>query len=105
TRLLLGQGRLAPDDLLFGNPEGGPPRPSAVSSDWGDVAERLGMPGVTFHGLRDAHASPLIAGNIEIVTICKRFGKHRPMLTLAIYAHMLHTDDSKAAVAINAALG
>jgi hypothetical protein len=30
---------------------------------------------------------------------------YRPTMTLAIYAHMFHTDDSKAAVAINAALG
>jgi integrase len=105
TRLLLGQGRLAPDDLLFGNLEGGPLRPSAISSDWGDVAERLGVPEVTFHGLRHTHASQLIAGNVDIVTISKRLGHAKPSVTLAIYAHMFHTDDSKAAVAINAALG
>jgi len=29
----------------------------------------------------------------------------KPSVTLAIYAHMFHTDDSKAAAAINAALG
>ena len=103
TRLLLGEGRLAPDDLLFGNLEGGPLRPSAISSDWGDVAERLGMPEVTFHGLRHTHASQLIASNIDIVTISKRLGHAKPSVTLAIYAHMFHTDDSKAAAAINAA--
>ena len=32
-------------------------------------------------------------------------GMGKPSVTLAIYAHMFHTDDSKAAVAINAALG
>src|SRR5215831_19008020 len=42
TRLLLGQGKLAPDDLLFANLEGGPLRPSSVSSDWGSLAERMG---------------------------------------------------------------
>src|SRR5262249_29384185 len=103
--IIAGAGRLAPDDLLFGNLEGGPPRPSAVSSDWDDVAERLGMPEVTFHGLRHTHASQLIAGNVDIVTISKRLGHAKPSVTLAIYAHMFHTDDSKAAVAINAALG
>jgi integrase len=103
TRLLLGEGRLAPDDLLFGNLEGGPLRPSAISSDWGDVAERLGMPEVTFQGLRHTHASQLIASNIDIVTISKRLGHAKPSVTLAIYAHMFHTDDSKAAAAINAA--
>ena len=60
---------------------------------------------ITFHGLRHTHASQLIAGNVDIVTISKRLGHAKPSVTLAIYAHMFHTDDSKAAVAINAALG
>jgi len=47
----------------------------------------------------------LIAGNVDIVTIGKRLGHARPSVTLAIYAHMFHTDDSKAAAAINARLG
>jgi integrase len=101
TRLLLGQGRLAPDDLLFANLEGRPLRPSAVSSDWGEIAERIGMPEVTFHALRHTHASQLIAGNVDIVTISKRLGHAKPSVTLAIYAHMFHTDDSKAAAVIN----
>ena len=105
TRLLLGQGRPAPDDLLFANLDGRPLRPSAVSSDWGDLAERIGIPDITFHALRHTHASQLIAGNVDIVTIGKRLGHARPSVTLAIYAHMFHTDDSKAAAAINAAFG
>jgi integrase len=105
ARLLLGQGRLASDDLLFTGLEGQPLRPSAVSSDWGELAERIGMPGITFHGLRHTHASQLIAGNVDIVTISKRLGHAKPSVTLAIYAHMFHTDDSKAAAVINAVIG
>jgi integrase len=60
---------------------------------------------LAFHGLPHTHASQLIAGNVDIVTISKRLGHAKPSVTLAIYAHMFHTDDSKAAVAINAALG
>ena len=81
-----------------------PLQPSNVSSDWGDLAERIGAPGVTFHGLRHTHASQLIASGVDIVTISKRLGHAKPSVTLAIYAHMFHTDDSKAANAINAAL-
>jgi integrase len=51
------------------------------------------------------HTSQLIAGNVDIVTISKRLGHSKPSITLAIYAHMFHTDDSKAAAVINAALG
>jgi integrase len=103
-RLKLGAGRLPDDALLFANLEGEPLQPSNVSSDWGQVAERLGMPEVTFHGLRHTHASQLISSGVDIVTVSKRLGHAKPSVTLAIYAHMFHTDDSKAAAAINAAL-
>jgi integrase len=104
TRLQLGLGKLAPDDLLFANLEGRPLRPSAVSSDFGDLAERIGMPEITFHGLRHSHASQLISRGVDIVTISKRLGHAKPSVTLAIYAHMFTSDDRKAAAAINAAL-
>jgi integrase len=103
-RVKLGLGRLGPDDLLFANLEGKPLRPSAVSSDWGNLAERIGMPEITFHALRHSHASLLIASGVDIVTISKRLGHAKPSVTLAIYAHMFTSDDSKAAAAVNAAL-
>jgi hypothetical protein len=80
-------------------------RPSAISSDWGEAAESIGMPEITFHALRHTHASQLIASGVDIVTISKRLGHAKPSVTLAIYAHMFTSDDRKAAAAINAALG
>jgi integrase len=105
TRLKLGLGRRGPEDLLFATAEGNPPRTTAVSKAWADLASRIGMPEVTFHSLRHTHASQLIAQGIDIVTISKRLGHANPRITLAIYAHLFATDDSKAAAAINAALG
>src|SRR5258707_14844585 len=103
-RMQLGAGRLPDDALLFANLEGEPLQPGNVSSDWGELAGRLGMPEVTFHALRHTHASQLIAAGVDIVTVSKRLGHAKPSVTLAIYAHMFTTDDSKAAAAINAAL-
>jgi integrase len=60
---------------------------------------------ITFHGLRHTHASQLLASNVDVVTISKRLGHKKPSVTLAIYAHMFHTDDHKAAAAVIAALG
>ena len=80
----LGRGKLVPDDVPFANLEGGPLRPSAVSSDWGDPAERIGMPEITFHGLCRSHASQLIASGVDAVTISKRLGHAQPSVTLAI---------------------
>ena len=67
------------------NPAAGPARPSGG-------------------GLRHTHASQLISSGADIVTVSKRLGHAKPSVTLAIYAHMFHTDDSEAAAAINAAL-
>jgi integrase len=91
----LGAGRLPDDALLFSNLEGNPLQPSNVSSDWGELAERIGVPEVTFHGLRHTHASQLIASGVDLVTISKRLGHAKPSVTLAIYAHMFTTDDSR----------
>jgi integrase len=94
-----------PDDaLLFATLDGGPRRPGNLSSDWREDAEALGVAGVTFHGLRHTHASQLIASGVDIVTVSKRLGHAKPSVTLAIYSHLFHTDDRKAAAAINAAL-
>ncbi len=46
----------------------------------------------------------LLASGVDIVTVSKRLGHAKPSVTLAIYAHMFTSDDSKAAAAINAAL-
>ena len=103
-RMRLGLGKLPDDTLLFANLQGDPLRPGNMSSDWSEDAEALGVPGVTFHGLRHTHASQLIARDVDIVTVSKRLGHAKPSITLAIYAHLFHTDDRKAAAAINAAL-
>ena len=104
-RMKLGAGKLPAAALLFSNLEGLPLRPSAISSDWGEIAESIGMPEITFHALRHTHASQLIDRSVDIVTIATRLGHGKPSVTLAIYAHMFKTDDRKAAAAIDAALG
>jgi hypothetical protein len=42
---------------------------------------------------------------MDITTISKRLGHAKPDITLRTYAHLFHPDDSKAAHAIDAALG
>ena len=104
-RLQMGRGRLMPDDLLFTNLEGQPLRTSRMSSDWGQLMERIGRPEITFHALRHTHASQLIAAKIDIVTISRRLGHSNPNVTLAIYAHLFAKSDSAAAAVIDEALG
>jgi integrase len=47
-RLKLGAGRLPENALLFGDIDGKPPSPNALSAAWSDFAERIGLPDVTF---------------------------------------------------------
>jgi integrase len=98
VRMQLGAGRLPEDALLFADPNGRPLSSNAVSAAWADFC-----PDVTFHALRHTHASQLIDAGVDIVTISKRLGHAKPDITLRVYAHLFHKDDSKAADAINAA--
>jgi integrase len=102
-RMKLGAGKLPDDALLFADVEGTLPSRNSISAAWSDFAKGIGMPEVSFHGLRHTHASQLIDAGVDIVTISKRLGHAKPTVTLAIYAHMFKKDDSKAAAAINAA--
>jgi integrase len=97
-RIKLGAGKLQDDGLLFAGLDGEPRAPSSVSRAWSDAT------GVGYHNLRHTHASQLIDGDVDIVTISKRLGHASPAITLAVYAHMFKKTDAKAAAAINAAL-
>ena len=103
-RMALGAGKMPVDALVFPTLEGGHQAPSDASRAWGLVADGLGMPEITFHGLRHTHASQLIDAGVDIVTISKRLGHASPDVTLRVYAHLFRRDDDKAAAAINAAL-
>jgi integrase len=81
-RMQLGAGKLPDDALLFSQLDGSPLNPSNVSSNWGAFAGRIGMPEITFHGLRHTHASQLIASGVDIVTISKRLAMRSRELRL-----------------------
>jgi integrase len=102
-RMQLGQGKLPDDVLLFSDIDGAPLQPNSMSARFGEIVDRLGLPDVTFHGLRHTHASQLIDAGVDIVTISKRLGHAKPDITLRVYAHLFRNDDSKAAAAIDAA--
>jgi integrase len=101
-RLQLGAGKLPDDALLFADLDGQPWAPNLISMLWGNFARSIGIPEVTFHGLRHTHASQLIDQGVDIATISKRLGHATPAITLSVYAHRFQRDDRRAAAAINA---
>ena len=82
-RVALGVGKLAADALVFPTFDDGPQTPSDVSRAWGLVADKLGLPEITLHGLRYTPASQLIDAGVAIVTISKRLGHASPNVNLA----------------------
>jgi integrase len=103
TRLVLGQGRLTDQDLVFPAWDGSPQQPNNFCSVWSKLARKLGFD-IPFHGLRHTHASQLIHAGVDVVMIARRLGHSSPVITLRVYAHLFPQDDSKAAAAIDAAL-
>jgi integrase len=103
-RVKLGAGKLPDDALLFAGINGELPSQKYYSRAFSDLANQVGMPRLSFHGLRHTHASQLIDAGVDIVTISKRLGHAKPDITLRVYAHMFRNDDSKAAEAINTAM-
>jgi integrase len=104
-RMRLGLGRLPDDDdLIFPAPAGGLTSPHALTVEWSEIADSIGMADITFHALRHTHASQLIDAGVDVVTISRRLGHSSPNVTLGTYAHFFRQQDDKAARAINEAL-
>jgi integrase len=103
-RMRVGAGRMTADDFVFVDVNGQPLKVSTTSMNWARLAAKIGVP-ITFHGLRHTHCSMLIASGIDVVTISKRLGHADPSITLKVYSHLFAVDDSKAAAAIDKALG
>lgn len=61
-----------------------------------------GLAGLTFHDLRRANATGLVAEGVDMKTAQTRLGHSDPRLTLAIYAQATSEADRSAAVRIGA---
>jgi integrase len=59
---------------------------------------------VPLHALRHSHASALIAGKHDPVTVSRRLGHGNASITLRIYAHMFDGGDEEAASTIDSLL-
>jgi integrase len=95
-RLALGLGRIN-DALVFGEDDGSPRSPNAVTKEWGKAMKAANIE-ATLHSLRHTHASVLIASGLDVLTISRRLGHGSPAITLKVYGHLFKTDDRAAAI-------
>lgn len=96
-----------PDALVFCNSDGSPIKRNNLSVMWNREIRRIkGVPNVTFHALRHTHASALIKGGIDVVSVSRRLGHSSPVITLKVYAHLFGDGaDTDAAIAIERMMG
>ncbi|MCA1844063.1 MAG: tyrosine-type recombinase/integrase, partial [Actinobacteria bacterium] len=59
---------------------------NSILSIWKPATAKGGLEGVTFHDLRRANATGLVAEGVDVGTAQARLGHSDPRLTLAIYA-------------------
>ena len=67
---------------------------------WIPACEAAGVVGVTFHDLRRANATGLLAEGVDVRTAQARLGHSDPRMTLAIYAQATTEGDRRAADAL-----
>jgi len=67
---------------------------------WLPACRAAGVQGVTFHDLRRANATALVAEGVDLKTVQARLGHSDPRLTLAIYAQATSNADRRAAEAV-----
>lgn len=90
-RLFPGLGRAEPSSLVFADWDGSPRSPR-TTQQWRKAMKKAGLT-ATFHSLRHAHASTLIAAGLDVLTISRRLGHGSPAITLGVYGHLFKPDD------------
>lgn len=96
-----GLGAADREDLVFVSPRG-------EVIDYGHWRQRVWLPacraadveGLTFHDLRRANATALVAAGVDLKTAQVRLGHSDPRLTLAVYAQATTEGDRRAAEAV-----
>lgn len=92
------------DRFIVHGRHGRPVHHDTPSKWFRDFADTNGFPGVRFHDLRHAHASILVAANIDVAAVASRMGHGDPGITLRTYTHAMPLRDRQAADALDALL-
>ena len=90
--------------LAFARTDGRMWEPNSFSSAFAAKVRRSGLPHVSFHALRHAHATILLKRGTNPKVVSERLGHARVGTTLDIYSHVLPGMQEEAAQRIDAAL-
>lgn len=91
------------DAYLFRSTSGGPLYyANWYHRVWAPAVKAAGLDGLTFHDLRRANATTLVAGGVDLKTAQTRLGHSSSRLTLDVYAQFVAARDRDAADALGA---
>jgi integrase len=76
-------------DLVFTTPDGRPMRGSSVTRRFQVILAEAGLPRHTFHGLRHACASFLLAYQVPMRVVMEILGHSQIQVTANVYSHVL----------------
>jgi integrase len=96
-KLLVGPAYNDDGDYVFRRPDGAPIHPERFSSWFKQHCRRAGLPPVRFHDIRHSYVTALLRNGVQLKVVSQRVGHASPMVTLAIYQHVLPGDDRAAA--------
>ena len=96
-RLLFGSGFQDEGDYVFRQEDGAPIHPERLSRLFKQHCRRAGLPPVRFHDIRHSYVTALLRQGVPLKVVSQRVGHASPMVTLAIYQHVLPGDDRAAA--------
>jgi integrase len=85
---------------VFTQPDGSPTIPDQVTQDFARIVRRAGLPHLTFHGLRHAHATQLMAGGLNPKVVSEKLGHSNIAITMDTYSHVLPGLQEEAALVI-----
>ena len=82
---------------VFTHPDGSPLIPDQITQDFASVIKKYGLPHLTFHGLRHAHATLSLKAGINPKIVSEALGHSKVGITLDLYSHVLPNMQKEAA--------
>ena len=86
--------------FVFTQDDGRPVAPDMISKSFCAIVRGSGLPHLTFHGLRHAHATLALTAGINPKVVSERLGHSTIAVTMDIYSHVLPGMQEEAALAV-----
>lgn len=86
--------------FVFTQLDGAPVDPELVTHDFANIVRKVGLPHLTFHGLRHAYASLMVLSGASPKVVSDRLGHSSIAVTMDIYCHLFPGMQEQAALGV-----